>query len=139
MCYSAIARYNNCKALERMSNSRNPRVNVVVTPEQHTLLLQLSRLQNRSAASFLREMLDNVTPLLRASVPLLTTAAQEIELTRAQAADILRGPMELLRETGLGGQPELPEIKPSKAAAPGTPAASGSERGRTKRRSAQRG
>jgi hypothetical protein len=109
-------------------------VNVAVTPEQHTLLLQLAALQNRSAASFLREMLDAVTPLLRATVPALQLAAEEMELTRSEAIDALREPLERLRELGMVDQLELLGSSHAKSAAPGMPAASGSERGRPKRR-----
>lgn len=54
-----------------------PRLNVTVTREQHSLLLELAELQDGSASGFLRGLLDDVTPLLRHVVPVLRTAAQE--------------------------------------------------------------
>ena len=57
--------------------TRNPRVNVCVTSEQHTLLLELGKLQGRSAASFLREMLDSTMPVLIAMLPVYRAAAAQ--------------------------------------------------------------
>jgi len=42
-----------------------PRLNVVVEPEQHHLLLSLGKLQGRSAASYLRELVDGAQPYLQ--------------------------------------------------------------------------
>lgn len=42
-----------------------PRLSVVLTPEQHHLLTRLSDLQGRSAASYVRRLLDVATPSLR--------------------------------------------------------------------------
>ncbi len=54
-----------------------PRVNVVVTKEQHALLLELASLEpGMSASGFLRELLNRVTPLLRKTVPMMRAAAQ---------------------------------------------------------------
>ena len=58
---------------------KNPRVNVAVTTEQHSLLMELSALQGRSAASFLREMLDTAEPLLAAALPVWRTIAKETQ------------------------------------------------------------
>lgn len=71
--------------------THNPRVNVVVTEEQHALLLELARLDPtvRSAAAFLRAMLDQATPLLRKTVPMMRAAAEETDQARSQ----LRGLM----------------------------------------------
>jgi hypothetical protein len=78
--------------------TRNPRVNVVVTEEQHALLSELARLDPatvRSASGFLREMLDQATPLLRITVPLMRAAAEEMDSARTQ----LKAPLkELLTE-----------------------------------------
>lgn len=77
--------------------TRLPRVNVVVSPEQHALLSELAKLDpdTRSAAGFLRQMLDQVTPLLRKTVPMMRAAAEELDTNREQ----LRGPLrEFLRE-----------------------------------------
>lgn len=54
-----------------------PRLNVTVTHEQHALLAQLGKLQGRSSASFLREMLDVAMPFLRASLPVWEAAARD--------------------------------------------------------------
>lgn len=42
------------------------RLSIVLTPEQHRLLTRLSDLQERSAASYVRRLLDVATPSLRA-------------------------------------------------------------------------
>lgn len=55
----------------------NPRLNVTVTPHQHQLLMELGELQGRSAASFLREMLDAAMPMLDAMLPVYRSAAQQ--------------------------------------------------------------
>jgi len=78
--------------------SKNPRVNVTVTEEQHAMLLELAALQGGSASSFLRQQLDAATPLLRAALPLLRKAAEESAIPRAEAARLLAEPLRLLRE-----------------------------------------
>lgn len=86
----------NCSEWASMP-TRLPRVNVVVSPEQHALLSELAKLDpdTRSAAGFLRQMLDQVTPLLRKTVPMMRAAAEELDTNREQ----LRGPLrEFLRE-----------------------------------------
>ena len=72
--------------------TKSPRVNVVVTPEQHSLLLELANLdpETRSAASFLRSLLDEVTPLLRAMVPAMRTAAEELDTSSKALREPLR-------------------------------------------------
>lgn len=74
-----------------MPSRPSPRVNVVVTEEQHALLLELARLDpdTRSAASFLRAMLDRATPLLRKTVPVLRAAAEERDSTREELRNAL--------------------------------------------------
>jgi hypothetical protein len=69
----------------------SPRVNVVVTEEQQALLLELARLDpdTRSASGFLRQLLDEVTPLLRKTVPMMRAAAEELDSSR----EGLRGPL----------------------------------------------
>lgn len=59
--------------------AKSPRVQVTVTEEQHALLLELGRMQGRSASSYFREMLDTITPTLRHLVPLLRDATETIE------------------------------------------------------------
>ena len=58
----------------------NPRIGVVVTPHQHRLLVELAELQGRSAASFLREMLDAGTPMLEAMLPVYRAAQAQIAM-----------------------------------------------------------
>lgn len=68
------------------------RVNIVVTEEQHSLLVELASLDPsvRSSAGFVRELLDQVTPLLRKTVPLMRAAAEELEQGRNQLKEPLR-------------------------------------------------
>lgn len=112
-----------------------PRLNVTVTKEQHGLLLELARLNGGSAAGYLRQMLDQATPLLRVTVPMMRAAAEEMEVTREKAAQLLAPVLQELRDSPLMDQPELLELlrRDDLAPPPGAPAASGSERGRTKR------
>lgn len=90
---------------------RKPRINVAVTKEQHALLLELAELQGGSAAGYLRQQLDASTPLLRVAVPMLRRAAQEIELTKAEAAKILKTPLEELRKAGVLDQMDLLDVE----------------------------
>lgn len=108
-----------------------PRVNVTVSEEQHALLLELAQLQGGSAAGFLRQQLDAVTPLLREAVPLLRRAAQETEGTRNEVRELLQGPLKVIREMGLREQLDFIEEIGSAPDAERN-AASESEQGRTK-------
>jgi hypothetical protein len=98
-------------------------VNVVVTEEQHALLLELARLDPsvRSASAFLREMLDRATPLLRKTVPLMRAAAEELDSNREELRSLLGEFTRHLAET------DLLDV------APGAPRTERSEGGRTKR------
>jgi hypothetical protein len=87
--------------------SKSPRLNVSITDEQHALLLELAALEHRSAASFLREMVDALTPTLRVTVPILRHAANEVEMSQSQAREALKEPFALLREMGVLGQRDL--------------------------------
>ena len=58
---------------------RNPRINVVVSPEQHSLLMELGALQGRSASSFIREMLDAAEPMLAAQLPLWRAVVEQAQ------------------------------------------------------------
>ena len=61
-----------------------PRFNVTVTAEQHRLLSALGALQGRSAASYLRQMLDGAEPMLAALLKVLSEAEyQQDEASRA--------------------------------------------------------
>ena len=69
--------------------TRLPRLNVTVSDEQHALLLRLGALQGRSAASYLRELLDASTPFLVALLPTLEAAqAGEERRSAEQAATV---------------------------------------------------
>lgn len=76
--------------------SQRPRVNIVVTEEQHALLLELAELERAqghaaaSASGFVRSLLDQVTPLLRKTVPLMRAAAQELDSNREALREPLR-------------------------------------------------
>lgn len=87
-----------------------PRVNVTVTEEQHALLLEMAKLdRGRSASGFLREMLDQVTPLLRSSVALMRAAAQEQDIAREELAGMMAGMQALMDQSAL----PLPPAPPS--------------------------
>lgn len=90
--------------------TKNPRLNVTVTPEQHSLLLQLARINGGSAAGYLRQMLDEATPLLRATVPTLREAAQQIEMTKVEAGATLKALMQAITETGVVTPTDLIDI-----------------------------
>lgn len=60
--------------------TNNPRIAVVVTSDQHKLLTELGELQGRSAASFLREMLDAGTPMLEAMLPVYRAAQAQVAM-----------------------------------------------------------
>lgn len=64
----------------------SPRLNVTVSPRQHAVLLELAGLQDRSAASFLREMLDGAMPMLEAMLPIYRAAA----LQQAMQPEVLQ-------------------------------------------------
>jgi uncharacterized protein (DUF1778 family) len=66
-----------------------PRINVVVTEDQHQLLMELGELQGRSASSFLREMLELTAPMLKATLTALKTAAAVAEKQPEEARKIL--------------------------------------------------
>jgi hypothetical protein len=82
---------------------RKPRVNVVVSQEQHDLLRELASLDpsTRSASSFMRQLLDQVTPLLRVTIPMMRVAAQEMESGRAQLQEPVRNFMAALDQLDL--------------------------------------
>lgn len=74
-----------------------PRVNVTITEEQRSLLSKLRDLdpEHGSASGFLRQLLDQVTPLLRKTVPLMAAAAEELDTNREALREPLR---DFLRE-----------------------------------------
>ncbi len=91
-----------------------PRLNVTVTREQHALLLELASLDpdTRSAAGFIRDLLDQVTPLLRATVAAMLAAKQAHggarEQLREPLGELLRAmdQMDLLDAPAAAGAPE---------------------------------
>lgn len=99
-----------------------PRVNVVVTEEQHALLSELRRLDPsiRSSASFLRTLLDQVTPLLRKTVPLMRAAAEELDTSRESLREPLREFMAELHQLDLldSGASERPNRSGARTDAP---------------------
>lgn len=95
-----------------------PRVNVTVTEEQHALLLELARLNGGSAAGYLRQMLDKATPLLRATVPGLRMAAEEMNTTKEEATAQLRKMLEAISAAGVDVPPDLFEQAGVSARAP---------------------
>lgn len=63
----------------------NPRLMIVVTPEQRRLLAEIAKLQSRSSASIVRDLVDAATPMLRALQPVLQAADAA---TRGQPAQV---------------------------------------------------
>lgn len=104
---------------------RKPRVNVVVSHEQHELLLELASLDPsvRSASAFVRQMLDEVTPLLRSTVPAMRAAAEHMDTSREKLREPLRNFMVAMEQMDLLDVP-----------APGAARTERSEGARTKRK-----
>lgn len=110
--------------------SKLPRVNVTVTAEQHALLLELAELNGGSAAGYLRQMLDAATPLLRATVPGLRVAAEEMTTTKEDVETQLSHMLAALRAAGINTQLDLLEDAPAPApsrAAPRTERSDGGD------------
>lgn len=86
------------------------RVNVVVSPEQHALLLEFAKLDpsTRSASAFVRGMLDRVTPLLRELVPVMRLASQEKDQARLQVRGALDALTTEIEQLDLLGAPDEP-------------------------------
>lgn len=119
------------KAFPSMPLARSPRVNVSVSDEQHALLLELAELDpdTRSASSFLRDLLDQVTPLLRKTVPMMRAAAQEMDQSREGLREPLRNFLAEIQQLDLIDAPD------------GAPDRTAAKRGpdrRTARRTAKR-
>lgn len=109
-----------------------------MTKEQHALLLELAELQGRSAASYLREMLDSATPLLRSILPAFRLAAEQMDATKEETAKVLEEPLRKLQAMGMLDQLDLLDSLPASPEASGSSAASGSERGKTRSRKKNR-
>lgn len=67
----------------------NPRLMIVVTPEQRELLGELGKLQGRSAASFVRDLVDTATPMFQALLPIMRAHAAAIEGQPAQLEEVV--------------------------------------------------
>ena len=94
-----------------MSIPRSPRVNVVVTPEQHRLLMALARHQNRSAASLVREMIDAAEPHMKRAVELFELTEETTAVSQEKALEALRSVLEDLSAlVGTNGQIDLEEL-----------------------------
>ena len=117
--------------------TRLPRVNVTVTEEQHALLLELAELNGGSAAGYLRQMLDQATPLIRATVPALRMAADEMNTTRQAASEQLEALLDAIRQSGAGIQPDLLD-RVSRAAQAPQDASSSAPRARGRGRGVKR-
>lgn len=76
--------------------SKLPRVNVVVSAEQHELLMEVARLQHRSASSLLRELLDASEPFLRAILPALRARAEALDRQPAAIQEAAQGLLQAL-------------------------------------------
>lgn len=77
--------------------TRNPRVNVCVTPAQHELLRKLSDFQGRSAASLVKAMVDAAEPLMVKTVRMLELADQAKGQSQKAARDALQAVLEELQ------------------------------------------
>ncbi len=109
------------------------RVNIVVTKEQYALLSELASLDDRrSPAAIVRELVDQVTPLLRVTVPAMRAAKQELDTNR----EALRKP--LAEMVAAMEQLALPEVPPATPRRSGTAATEGARTAPPKRRRAPR-
>jgi hypothetical protein len=70
--------------------TRNPRVNVTLSPHQYDLLSRLAKSQSRSRSALLLELLETVVPVLE-RVVVITEAAQRVQV---QAKEGLRASAE---------------------------------------------
>jgi hypothetical protein len=66
----------------------HPRLSVIVTADQHALLASLGALQGRSAASYVREIVDASTPHLRVLLATLQAASRSTDDLPALLAQV---------------------------------------------------
>lgn len=96
-----------------------PRITVAITPEQHALLTRLGVLQKRSAASYVRQLLDTAQPALQRILAPLEAAsaladryeddlASEAERWLSEEQQALRDQMSFLDHTGFLDGSQLP-------------------------------
>lgn len=81
-----------------MPSPSSPRVNVVVSPQQHHYLMTLARYQNRSAASLVREMIDAAEPLMKRTVGLLELTQSAQDLTKDAALQAIKAVLDEMRQ-----------------------------------------
>jgi len=74
--------------------AKYPRLQVTLTEPQRVLLTELGEIQGRSAASYLRELLDGAEPLLRSLLVLLRE--KELQISRA-VEEVTHGTSETLQ------------------------------------------
>ena len=104
-----------------------PRLNVTITEHQYALLQELGDLQGKSSASYLRDMLDQATPMLETILPVWRAAAAKVamqpqELQRAirdalETVDAQKAQLSLLEHVA-ATQPQLANDQGGGAAAP---------------------
>ncbi len=70
--------------------TRNPRINVTVSPEQYILLSRLSRVQGRSRSAVLLDLFETVTPVLER----VCVVAEAAERAQFQAKEGLQAAAE---------------------------------------------
>lgn len=88
--------------------TRNPRVNVCVTPAQHDLLKKLARMQGRSAASLVRDMVDAAEPMMAKTADMLDLLYETKGATREAALEAMREVLEEIQALmGPSAQPSL--------------------------------
>lgn len=104
--------------------SSKPRIGVTVSEEQHALLADLGKMQGRSISSYLLEMLDAATPLLRSLVPAMREASQELEAKDEELRGHIGSILGQLKAMGLADQLDLDTVsdgrrqaRPQRAAA----------------------
>lgn len=102
-----------------MSPPASPRVNVVITPDQHRYLRTLARHQNRSAASLVREMIDAAEPLMKKTVALLELTEEADTIRRETAVEAIRSVLDELADlTGTSDQMSLLGLFPGNLEGP---------------------
>ena len=76
--------------------TKNPRLMITLTEEQRAVLDELGELQGRSAASFVRELVDAATPLLQS---LATVMRAHVSLIQSQPTTVKKLVAEVIQKT----------------------------------------
>lgn len=71
-----------------------PRLNVTITEHQAELLRELGELQGKSSASYLRDMLDQATPMLETILPVWRAAAAKVAMQPQELQRAIRDALE---------------------------------------------